>query len=76
MDAEIGANSYTSIAAYQAGESQDQNSIVADPQFADPENGDWTIGNSTVAATGAGLLRDVTSQNYTRIPADAELEAA
>jgi hypothetical protein len=76
MDAQIDPNNYTSIAEYQAAElSFDQNSIVADPQFADPENGDWTIGNPAVAATGAGLLRDVTSQDYTPIPSDAALAA-
>jgi len=73
---QVGATSYNDFAAYQAANpTLDPNSTTLDPQFTDPANGDWTIGNATLAALGIGLDRDVTSKNYTAVPSEAVIAA-
>jgi len=68
---QVGATSYNDFAAYKAANpTLDQASTTHDPQFTDPANGDWTIGNATLAALGVGLDRDVTSRLYTPIPSN------
>ncbi len=56
---------YNSIAAWSAylvsealGAGVEANSVNLDPQFADPANGDFTVGNATVIALGAGAYQD------------------
>lgn len=72
----IGATNYNDFAAYKAAETAlDQASTTHDPQFVDPANGDWTIGNATLSALGIGLDRDITSQQYTALPSDVEIGA-
>jgi hypothetical protein len=66
----IGSTEYNTPGAYltavQPG--NEVGSVVADPQLADPANGDFTASGSGLPA--AGLERDPTCQNYTPIPAD------
>lgn len=69
---ENGAVDYTTIADWRtalAGLSfgPETSSVVLDPQLTDPANGDFTVGNATVVALGAGAEVDETD--------DSELQA-
>ena len=64
-----GFKGYGSVSSYFADiqPGNENASIVADPQFANPAANDWTVGNAAVTAIGAGCERP--RVQYTPLPA-------